>query len=150
MTEFAAPPARAPVPAVGVVCLRADEVLLIRRGTPPLLGAWSLPGGRIEWGERAVDAALRELFEETGVEAELLGLVEVADGLFGAGEKNGRHYVLVDYAARWIAGEPRAGDDAAAAAFHPLAAIETLGLWSETVRVIRLAQEKFGAEGFFR
>ncbi len=139
MTEIAADPPRSPVPAVGVVCLRGDEVLLIRRGTPPLLGSWSLPGGRIEWGERAVDAALRELFEETGVEAELLGLVEVADGLFGE-----RHYVLVDYAARWTAGEPRAGDDAADAAFHPLSGLETLGLWSETVRVIRLAVERFG------
>ncbi len=140
MTEIAAAPRRAPVPAVGVVCLRGDAVLLIRRGTPPLLGSWSLPGGKIEWGERAVDAALRELAEETGVEAQLLGLVEVADGLFGD-----RHYVLVDYAARWVAGEPVAGDDAAAAAFHPLSSIETLGLWGETVRVIRLAQEKFGA-----
>src|SRR4051794_30531839 len=62
----------APVPAVGVVCLRGDEVLLIRRGKPPLQGAWSLPGGRIELGERAADAALRELSEETGVQAELI------------------------------------------------------------------------------
>lgn len=135
------PPAlQIPVPAVGVVCLRGETVLLIRRGTPPLLGAWSLPGGRIEWGEKTRAAALRELSEETGVEAELLGLVEVADGLFGD-----RHYVLVDYAARWIAGEPRAGDDAADAAFHPLSALDDLGLWSETVRVIRLAARRYGA-----
>jgi 8-oxo-dGTP diphosphatase len=134
-----------PVPAVGVVCLRGCEVLLIRRGKPPMQGAWSLPGGRIEWGERAADAALRELFEETGVEAELLGLIEVADGLFGKGEVPDRHYVLIDYAARWISGEPRAGDDAAAAAFHPLEALGSLGLWSETVRVIRLAVERFGS-----
>jgi 8-oxo-dGTP diphosphatase len=130
---------------VGVVCLRGDEVLLIRRGAPPLLGAWSLPGGRIEWGERAAAAALRELMEETGVEAELLGLVEVADGLFGDGPVPDRHYVLIDYAARWRAGAPRAGDDAAAAAFHPVSALGALGLWSETVRVIRLAVERFGS-----
>lgn len=145
MTETAPPPARVPVPAVGVVCLREDEVLLIRRGKPPLMGAWSLPGGRIEWGERAADAALRELSEETGVEGEMLGLVEVADGLFAPDEKNGRHFVLVDYAVRWTAGEPVAGDDAAAAAFHPLSGLEALGLWDETVRVIRLAAERFGA-----
>ena len=59
---------RRPVPAAGVVCFRGDEVLLIRRGTPPREGEWSLPGGRIEWGERAADAALRELREETGCE----------------------------------------------------------------------------------
>jgi 8-oxo-dGTP diphosphatase len=140
---MAASPQR-PIPAVGVVCFRGDEVLLIRRGAPPMLGAWSLPGGRIEWGEQAAAAALRELREETGVEAELLGLVEVADGLVGDGPVPERHYVLVDYAARWLQGEPRPGDDAAAAAFHALGDIDGLGLWSETLRVIRLAAKRFG------
>ena len=128
----------APVPAVGVVCLRGDEVLLIRRGKPPLEGSWSLPGGRIEWGERAADAALRELSEETGVEADLIGLIDVVDGLFGE-----RHYVLVDYAARWVSGEPQAGDDATDARFWPLAEIGGLGLWEETVRIIEMAAVKF-------
>jgi 8-oxo-dGTP diphosphatase len=63
-----------PVPCVGVVCLRGDEVLLIRRGKAPLKGEWSIPGGRMEMGEGAAQGALRELKEETGVEAELLGL----------------------------------------------------------------------------
>jgi len=137
-----------PVPAVGVVCLRGAEVLLIRRGKPPRLGQWSLPGGRIEWGERAVDAALRELREETGVEAELTGLIAVVDGLFGFGESEGdaggeaeqpRHYLLIDYAARWLGGDPRPGDDAAAAQWWPLTEVDRLGMWDETVRVIRAA-----------
>ena len=126
---------RRPAAAAGVVCLRGAEVLLIRRGKPPRLGEWSLPGGRVEWGERAADAALRELAEETGVQAELLGLIDVVDGLFG----DSHHYLLVDYAARWTAGEPRAGDDAADARFHPLANVAGLGLWSETVRIIEAA-----------
>jgi 8-oxo-dGTP diphosphatase len=127
-----------PVPAVGVVCLKGDAVLLIRRGRPPLLGDWSLPGGKLEWGERLEACALRELREETGVEAEILGLVEVVDGLWPE-----RHYVLIDYAARWLSGEPRAGDDAADAAFHPLAELDGLGLWDETIRVIREAAARF-------
>jgi 8-oxo-dGTP diphosphatase len=130
----------APVPAVGVVCLRGREVLLIRRGKPPRLGEWSIPGGRIEYGERAADAALRELKEETGVEAELTGLLDVVDGLFPGDPP--RHYVLIDYAARWLAGEPAPGDDAAEAAFYPLEAIDGLVSWPETRRIIRLAAER--------
>ena len=122
-----------PVPAVGVVCLRGDDVLLIRRGTPPRQGEWSLPGGRIEPGERAVDAALRELREETGVEARILGLVDVVDGIF---PEAGRHYVLIDYAAEWTAFEPVAGDDAIEAVFLPFEAAMAAVAWDETRRVI--------------
>lgn len=139
--ENPAAPARQPIAAVGVVCLRGADVLLIKRGKPPRQGEWSLPGGRIEWGETAAAAALRELAEETGVTAHLAGLVDVVDSILtsrGSGDVWG-HYVLVDYAARWVAGEPVAGDDAADARFVPLAEIETLGLWEETVRIIRAA-----------
>ncbi|CAN5263733.1 NUDIX hydrolase [soil metagenome] len=124
--------AMTPIPAVGIVCLRGDEVLLIRRGKPPREGEWSLPGGRIEPGERLHDAALRELREETGVEARLIGLIDVVDGLFGADF----HYVLIDYAAEWVSGEPVAGDDAAEARFTPVSEVEGLIDWSETRRII--------------
>lgn len=129
-------PLPAPVPAVGVVCLRGDSVLLIRRGTAPRRGEWSLPGGRIEPGERAIEAGLRELREETGVEAQIVGLVDVIDGLF---PEAGRHYVLIDYAARWVSGEPVAGDDALEARFVALDQVDALIDWSETRRVIRRA-----------
>lgn len=125
-----------PVPAVGVVCLKGDEVLLIRRGTPPRMGEWSLPGGRIEPGERAVDAALRELVEETGVEARILGLIDVVDGIF---PEAGRHYVLIDYVAEWTGGEAVAGDDAAEAVFMPIATAMAAVDWAETRRVIAQA-----------
>lgn len=122
-----------PVPAVGVVCLRGDDVLLIRRGTPPRRGEWSLPGGRIEPGERSIDAALRELREESGVEADILGLVDVVDGLF---PDMGRHYVLIDYVAVWTDGEPLAGDDADEAAFFALETAALMVVWDETRRII--------------
>ena len=135
-----------PVPTVGVVCLRGDQVLLIKRGSAPRLGQWSLPGGRLEWGETTAVAALRELVEETGVQARLLGLVDVVDGLFtsAAGETT-RHYLMIDYAARWISGEPVAGDDAADARFvsrdEALAMVE----WDVTRAVIAETFERFGA-----
>jgi len=125
-----------PMPAVGVVCLKGDEVLLIRRGTPPRMGEWSLPGGRIEPGERAVDAALRELVEETGVEARILGLIDVVDGIL---PEAGRHYVLIDYVAEWTGGEAVAGDDAADAVFMPIATAMAAVDWAETRRVIAQA-----------
>ncbi len=130
------PPLPAPAPCVGVICLRGDEVLLIRRGNPPRQGEWSLPGGRIEPGERAAEAALRELREETGVEAEIVGLVDVVDGVFPEAQ---RHYVLIDYAAEWRSGEPVAGDDATEARFVPVGDVEGLVEWDETRRVIALA-----------
>jgi len=127
------------VPAVGVVCIRDDEVLLIRRGTPPKQGEWSIPGGRIEPGEPAKTAALRELKEETSVEAELVGLLDVVDAVFHnrSGELITRHYVLIDYAARWQAGDPVAGDDAAEARFFHQSELDSLELWSETRRMIQ-------------
>lgn len=136
-----------PVPTVGVVCLKGDQVLLIKRGTPPRLGQWSLPGGRIEWGEPVDEAALRELKEETGVDAELTGLLDVVDGVFTSRETGDvtRHFVMIDYAARWTGGDPVAGDDAADAAFftreEAMAAVE----WDETRRVIAEAFDRFAA-----
>lgn len=129
-----------PTPTVGVICFRGDEVLLIRRGKPPRMGDWSIPGGRLEWEEPVQACALRELFEETGVTAELVGLVDVIDGFFG----EGRHYVLIDYAARWLSGDPQAGDDAVEARFWPVVeAIERVE-WPKTKQVIRDAWAKHG------
>lgn len=136
---------RRPTAAVGVVCLRGDDVLLVKRGAPPLEGRWSLPGGRIEWGERAADAALRELKEETGCEAELIGLIDVVDAVLTQTDGESQpppwgHYVLIDYAARWVSGAPTAGDDAREARFFSAAELEGLELWSETARIIAAAR----------
>jgi 8-oxo-dGTP diphosphatase len=130
-------PGKMPIAAAGVVCLRGDDVLLIRRGEPPREGEWSLPGGRIEFGERAADAALRELREETACEGEMIGLIDVVDGLMGD-----RHYVLADYAVRWLSGEPRAGDDAREARFFAPGELAALGMWSETLRIIEAARAR--------
>tara|TARA_R110000744_G_scaffold34878_3_gene81028 strand:+ start:1988 stop:2446 length:459 start_codon:yes stop_codon:yes gene_type:complete len=133
---------RRPVPAVGTACFRGDDVLLIRRGTKPLAGDWSIPGGRLEFGERTADGALRELHEETGITARLVGLVDVVDAIFTSrqsGETH-RHFVLFDYAAIWEAGDPVAGDDADHAEWISPDRLESLGLWRETLRIIAAAR----------
>ena len=117
---------------VGVVCIRGDNVLLIQRGTAPRKGEWSIPGGRIEAGETEAQAALRELGEETNVSADLLTKITALNADF-----EGYHYRLHDYLARWTSGAPRAGDDADKAQFIPVSEIDGLGMWDETVRVIR-------------
>lgn len=132
-----------PQPSVGTVCFRGEDVLLIRRGTKPLAGDWSMPGGRIEFGERAEDAALRELEEETGVTARLIGLVDVVDAIFSSRTTGAvaRHYLLFDYAAVWVSGELVAGDDADHAEWMSPARLAELPLWVETRRVIEAARE---------
>ncbi|MFN4024949.1 MAG: NUDIX hydrolase [Hyphomonas sp.] len=135
-----------PQPAVGTICFRGADVLLIRRGTKPLAGDWSLPGGRIEFGERAEAAALRELKEETGVTARIAGLVDVVDAIFTSRTSGAvtRHYVLFDFAAEWISGEPVAGDDAAHAEWISPERLADLPLWDETRRVIEAARKMVG------
>lgn len=136
-----------PVPAVGTVCFKEEDVLLIRRGTKPLAGDWSIPGGRIEFGERTEAAALRELSEETGVTARIVGLADVVDAIFTS-RRDGRvtrHYLLVDYAAVWVCGEPEAGDDADHAEWISPDALAALPLWDETRRVIERAREMVAA-----
>ncbi len=132
-----------PQPSVGTVCFKGEDVLLIRRGTKPLAGDWSIPGGRIEFGERAESAALRELAEETGVTARLLGIVDVVDAIFTSRTTGAvaRHYVLFDYAAVWVSGDPVAGDDADHAEWIPPGRLEELPLWDETRRIIAAARE---------
>ncbi len=131
-----------PQPAVGVACFKGEDVLLIRRGTQPLAGAWSLPGGRIVFGETAETAALRELREETGVTTRLTGLVDAVDAIFTSRTSGAvtRHYVLFDYAAVWLSGEPAAGDDASHAEWISPATLAALPLWEETHRVIAAAR----------
>ena len=136
-----------PIVAVGVVCFNiAGDVLLIQRGTPPRLGEWSIPGGKIEWGETTKSAALRELKEETSVDAELVGLIDVVDGIFtsrGSGDVT-RHYVLIDYVARHISGAPVGGDDATDACFVAQGDLAQYNLWDETLRIIAAGRAQLG------
>jgi 8-oxo-dGTP diphosphatase len=126
---------------IGVVLLRPDAVLLVRRSNPPSAGQWSVPGGRQELGEPAEAAARRELLEETGLTVGALQLVANVDSIHADDDGRVRfHYTILDFAGLWQGGEPRAGDDVSDAAFFPFDALDGMGLWSEALRVIALAR----------
>jgi 8-oxo-dGTP diphosphatase len=102
----------APVVGVGGVVVRNGQVLLIRRGKPPLQGRWVVPGGTVELGETLEGALVREMEEETSLRVEPIEVLTVFDRIEREGERVVYHYVIVDYLCRWLAGEARAGSDA--------------------------------------
>lgn len=123
---------------VGAVVFKGDAVLVIKRGKPPFEGRWSVPGGRLEAGERLADAVRREVREETSLDIRiggLIGVFEALPGLYPDASFEG-HVVMIDYWAIWVSGVPAAGDDAAAAEFVPLAEALRRVDWDETRRAI--------------
>ena len=133
-----------PIVGVGVVVWRGDRVLLVRRGKTPRLGQWSLPGGAQQLGETVAEAAQREVKEEVGLDVALGEIVATVD-LIERDPQDERiryHYTLVDFVAEAPSAALQPGGDAADARWFSLAEIEALDLWSETVRVIKLAGER--------
>jgi 8-oxo-dGTP diphosphatase len=132
-----------PIVGIGVAVLRPDAVLLVRRGRPPSLGAWSLPGGAQRLGETAEQAARRELAEETGLEVGQLVLVANVDSIHRDPEGRIRfHYTILDFAARWAGGEPVAGSDVTETAWATSDRFDVYDLWSEARRVVALARRR--------
>lgn len=132
-----------PIVGVGVVVWHGKRVLLVRRGKAPRLGQWSLPGGAQQLGETVAEAARREVEEEVGLEVALGDIVATVDLIERDPEGRVRyHYTLIDFVAEAASPDLRPGSDAAEARWFALEEIEALGLWSETVRVIKLASER--------
>ena len=101
-----------PIVAVGAIVVRNGRVLLARRGKEPSYGLWSVPGGAVRLGERLKAAAAREIREECGIEIELTDVIEVIERLHRDGDGRIRyHYVIVDYLARWVAGDIQPSDE---------------------------------------
>lgn len=101
-----------PLVGVGAVIVDRGRVLLVRRGTEPLRGQWSLPGGLIEVGEALTDGLIREVKEETGLIVEAVELIELIDRIHREGDRVRYHYVIADYLCTVAGGELRAASDA--------------------------------------
>ena len=138
-------PAR-PIVGVGTVVLDGEMVLMIQRGKPPRKGSWSLPGGAQELGETIREAARREVHEETGLEIEIFGLLDVVDSVRPDADGNIEyHYTLVDLAGYAVGGKLMAGGDAQDCRWFTRSQIDAMDLWSETKRLILLAADRYGA-----
>lgn len=133
-----------PLVGVGALVFRGAEVLLVERGTQPLKGLWSIPGGMVETGERLEDAVRREVQEETNLDVQVDYLSEIFQRIMPDGE--GRieyHYVLADYVCRVTGGELHAGHDAAKAEWVPLSRIPDVPLTEGTRDVIERAYAEY-------
>lgn len=129
-----------PLVGVGVVVLRCDSVLLIRRAKPPRQNQWSIPGGLQHLGETLRDAARREVLEETGISVEIGGLLDVIDLIeTDSAGRTSRHYSLIDFWAIAQSDHIEAGDDAADARWFSRDEALALPLWDKTRDMIALA-----------
>src|SRR5579863_5260210 len=132
-----------PLVGVGAIIIEGDRVLLIKRGHPPLLGEWSIPGGVLEVGETLREAAVREAMEETGLHVEPSDLLGVYDRVLrDADERTLYHYVLIDFLCRRISGEARPSGDAEDAQWFTSTEVQQLCLAKDTAEVINLGFEK--------
>jgi ADP-ribose pyrophosphatase YjhB (NUDIX family) len=135
-----------PLVGIGGVVIENGHALLIRRGTEPLLGQWSIPGGTLELGESLQAGVARELREETGLEVRVLDLIEVFDRIYPA-DRTGNspssrprfHYVIVDYLCERISGEPRAGSDVTDVVYVKEEDLARYDLTETATRVLRAA-----------
>lgn len=132
---------------VSVCVFIGGEVLLVQRAKAPGIGRWAPPGGGIEAGETAQDAALREVLEETAVEIELIGRVGRREIVPPAEAESRYARILLEvFAARWVSGEPVAGSDAGDARFVAMEAIEDLPLMPGVVPWIVAARRLFDGQ----
>jgi len=139
-----------PLVGVGGVVIENGQVLLIKRGSEPLMGQWSIPGGMLELGETLQKSVARELMEETGLEVRVLELIEVFDRILDengpteGGIQNPRfHYVIVDYLCERISGEAQAGSDVTDVIF---AREEELPQFQMTETVMRILHKAFAMD----
>lgn len=137
-----------PLVGVGAVVVDRDRVVLIRRGTEPLKGQWSLPGGMLELGESLVAGVVREVREETGLVVEPVELVELLDRIHRESDRVRYHYVIADYLCRVTGGALQAASDADAVRWVERAewnSHSALKLDPITVRVMEKGWQRSGA-----
>jgi 8-oxo-dGTP diphosphatase len=131
-----------PYLAVSAVIVRDGEFLAVRRARPPMQGLFTLPGGGVETGESLLDAVRREVLEETGLTIEPLALAGYRDVI--TRDDTGRvqrHFVILAFAARWLAGEPRLNEELSEARWMRPAALQDLSTTEGLAEIVAAAFE---------
>jgi ADP-ribose pyrophosphatase YjhB (NUDIX family) len=132
-----------PFAGVGAIIFRGTEVLLVKRGSPPALGKWSIPGGLVELGESLETSVRREVMEEVGLEVRVIDLVAALDRVIL--DRNGRieyHYILLDFLCEVVGGDLNAGTDADECRFVPTKDLSRYDMTRGTEEVIHRAFER--------
>ena len=128
------------VPRVGVgaITIKDGRVLLVKRAIEPGKGLWAIPGGKLKLGETLQECAAREILEETGVTIKVGACIYVFDLI--ERDKTGKikfHFVVVDFAAEYVAGEPQGDDDALEAAWFSAAQLLKFPVSQNTLKALR-------------
>jgi len=132
-----------PVLCASAAVFRGDKLLLARRTKAPFL--WSLPGGAVEWGETLAAAALREVREETGIEAETVGYAGHSEVMVKNEKGNVfDHFVIIAFAARWRAGEAKIGPEASAVEWIEPARLRDYEITEGLIPIVEAARKLFG------
>lgn len=129
-----------PFLAASIAVVRDGRVLVAARARPPMADLFTLPGGLVEPGETLAEAALRELAEEVGVRARVIGVVRPVEVI--ERDEEGRvcaHFVIVSHAARWVSGEATIGPEAKAVRWVDLAQMEHLPTTPHLAEIARAA-----------
>jgi 8-oxo-dGTP diphosphatase len=129
-------------PVVGCLAVvkRGETILLVQRSKPPDIGQWGFPGGHLEMGETVQQCVVRELREETGIEAASICVLTAFDFITRDDAGNvARHYTLIAVLCDWRAGDGETLQDASALGWFTLAEAEKLDTFPDALPTMRLA-----------
>jgi ADP-ribose pyrophosphatase YjhB (NUDIX family) len=136
-----------PYLAVSAAIIRDGKVLIVRRARAPAAGLYTLPGGGVELGETLLEAVVREVREETALVVEPVALTGYREAIAQDGEgRIERHFVILPFAARWIAGEPVLSDELSEAVWLAPAAIAGLDTTAGLVEIVASATALVASE----
>lgn len=132
-----------PMVGVGAIIVQDGKILIVRRGSEPGKGKWSVPGGLVELGETVEQAVVREVREECGLDVEVDKLIDIVDSM--TFDKNGRlkyHFIILDFFVKIKGGKLRPGDDAKEALWVPLEEVENYDLTKTFKEFLKRNMEK--------